>query len=599
MKKRFLCILLSAAVLMPSVPVFAADLTNTISAEEKNDTESAEEEQSAYTLEETDGLDETEGMQNGEEQKKENSWRYSDGELIPDKERAVYSNDAWTKVDGYFINNVGEAIPNAVKKGIDVSHHQGAIDWNEVKNSDVEFVIIRCGYGDNVASQDDKQWLTNVEACERLGIPYGVYLYSYATTEAQARSEAEHALRLLKGHNPTYPVYYDMEDDSTLASSSQFAEFAEIFCSTIEAAGYEAGVYANLFWWNTYLTDERFAQWDRWVAQYNSQCDYQGVYSMWQCTSSGRVPGIEGFADINFQMSEIGQWYEKDGHKYYYLNGKMLQDQGYKIDGYWYYFGSEGEMYCAEWREKAGEMYYYDESGHLVSNQGLKIDGYWYYFTSSGKMLTGWRQKGNDRYYYDSNGHMLSDCAQYIDGYKYCFNSSGKMLISTWYNGEYYGPDGRQTTPPSGDSAYTIELPGGQTTMVVGHYDFAASQQAFDLLNQYRMQNGLYPLQQANGHLQAAANIRAAELAYLFDHTRPNGDDCFTVYAYSCAENIAAGGGYGGYQFGAEEAMNGWINSPGHNANMLNDFSSSVGISAFTQTVDGVTITYFVQLFAA
>ena len=127
------------------------------------------------------------------------------------------------------------------------------------------------------------------------------------------------------------------------------------------------------------------------------------------------------------------------------------------------------------------------------------------------------RQKGNDRYYYDSNGHMLSDCAQYIDGYKYCFNSSGKMLISTWYNGEYYGPDGRQTTPPSGDSAYTIELPGGQTTMVVGHYDFAASQQAFDLLNQYRMQNGLYPLQQANGHLQAAANIRAAELAYPAD----------------------------------------------------------------------------------
>ena len=450
MKKRFLCILLSAAVLMPSVPVFAADLTNTISAEEKNDTESAEEEQSAYTLEETDGLDETEGMQNGEEQKKENSWRYSDGELIPDKERAVYSNDAWTKVDGYFINNVGEAIPNAVKKGIDVSHHQGAIDWNEVKNSDVEFVIIRCGYGDNVASQDDKQWLTNVEACERLGIPYGVYLYSYATTEAQARSEAEHALRLLKGHNPTYPVYYDMEDDSTLASSSQFAEFAEIFCSTIEAAGYEAGVYANLFWWNTYLTDERFAQWDRWVAQYNSQCDYQGVYSMWQCTSSGRVPGIEGFADINFQMSEIGQWYEKDGHKYYYLNGKMLQDQGYKIDGYWYYFGSEGEMYCAEWREKAGEMYYYDESGHLVSNQGLKIDGYWYYFGSSGAMYCSeWREKAGEMYYYDENGHLAVNTGLKIDGYWYYFGSSGAMYRSEWREkaGEmyYYDENGRLT----------------------------------------------------------------------------------------------------------------------------------------------------------
>ena len=80
------------------------------------------------------------------------------------------------------------------------------IDWNAVKNSDVEYVIIRCGYGDNYTSQDDKQWLRNVSECERLGIPYGVYIYSYAQTTAQAKSEADHVLRLLKGHNPTYPV---------------------------------------------------------------------------------------------------------------------------------------------------------------------------------------------------------------------------------------------------------------------------------------------------------------------------------------------------------------------------------------------------------
>ena len=524
MKKRFLYILLSAAVLMPSVPVFAADLTNTISAEEKNDTESAEEEQSAYTLEETDGLDETEGMQNDEEQKKENSWRYSDGELIPDKERAVYSNDAWTKVDGYFINNVGEAIPNAVKKGIDVSHHQGAIDWNEVKNSDVEFVIIRCGYGDNVASQDDKQWLTNVEACERLGIPYGVYLYSYATTEAQARSEAEHALRLLKGHNPTYPVYYDMEDDSTLASSSQFAEFAEIFCSTIEAAGYEAGVYANLFWWNTYLTDERFAQWDRWVAQYNSQCDYQGVYSMWQCTSSGRVPGIEGFADINFQMSEIGQWYEKDGHKYYYLNGKMLQDQGYKIDGYWYYFGSEGEMYCAEWREKAGEMYYYDESGHLVSNQGLKIDGYWYYFGSSGAMYCSewrekageiyyydengrseWREKAGEMYYYDENGRLTVNTGLKIDGYWYYFGSSGAMYCAEWREkaGKMYYYD------ENGHLSVNVGL------KIDGYWYYFGSSGAM-YCSEWREKAGDMYYYDENGHLVTGTTIIIDENTYTF-----------------------------------------------------------------------------------
>ena len=210
----------------------------------------------AGSIQETAGSAETElelepETEDVQAELKENSWRYSDGELIIDQGSAAYSLDAWTKVNGYFVNDIGEIIPNAVKKGVDVSHHQGEIDWEAVKNSDIEFVIIRCGYGDNYTSQDDRQWLRNVQECERLGIPYGVYLYSYATTEANARSEAAHVLRLLEGHNPSYPVYYDMEDNSTLGAREQFADFAEIFCSAVEAAGYEAGVYANLSWWNT------------------------------------------------------------------------------------------------------------------------------------------------------------------------------------------------------------------------------------------------------------------------------------------------------------------------------------------------------------
>ena len=172
------------------------------------------------------------------------------------------------------------------------------------------------------------------------------------------------------------------------------------------------------------------------------------------------------------------------------------------------------------------------------------------------------------------------------------------MLASTWYNGEYYGSDGRQTTPPSGVASYTIELPGGNTTTVVGQIDTAASQQIFNMLNQYRIQNGLAPLKQANSHLQAAANIRACELAYLYSHDRPNGQSCFSVYPYSNAENIASGYGYGGFVFSPDLAMYGWINSPGHNANMLNTYSTTVGIGAFTQTINGMTYTYYVQLFA-
>ena len=94
---------------------------------------------------------------------------------------------------------------------IDVSEHQKTIDWNKVKPK-IDGAIIRCGYGDNIKSQDDKYWHRNVSECERLGIPFGVYLYSYAANDAQAKSEAEHALRLLKGHKLSYPVYIDFEE---------------------------------------------------------------------------------------------------------------------------------------------------------------------------------------------------------------------------------------------------------------------------------------------------------------------------------------------------------------------------------------------------
>ena len=269
MKKTVLGIMLALSMIVSGFPVtaFAAETGEMVSGDNENITEGIEKEDNeagetekisdssipneevktsdstvdsmSETQEETAGntaAEENEIDQMSEQASlKENSWRYSNGELISETEqRAVYSFDAWTKVDGYFINSKGEIIPNAVKKGIDVSEHQGVIDWNAVKDSDVEFVIIRCGYGDNYTSQDDKQWLRNVSECERLGIPYGVYIYSYAQTTAQAKSEADHVLRLLKGHNPTYPVYYDMEDSSTVNSKSQFAEFASIFCKFLE-----------------------------------------------------------------------------------------------------------------------------------------------------------------------------------------------------------------------------------------------------------------------------------------------------------------------------------------------------------------------------
>ncbi|MBQ8982691.1 MAG: hypothetical protein IJ079_03805 [Lachnospiraceae bacterium] len=188
-----------------------------------------------------------------------------------------------------------------MKKVIDVSKHQGVIDWNSVKGSGITDAILRVGYGDNVVSQDDGQFERNITECKRLGINVGVYIYSYAMNVSQARSEAEHVLRLLGGRTLDYPVYYDLEDANTTGklSNGQIEQLAEEFAKTIEAAGYVVGIYANKYWWTTKLTGSVYNKWERWVAQYYSECTYSGSYGMWQYGSDGRVNGINGNVDVN------------------------------------------------------------------------------------------------------------------------------------------------------------------------------------------------------------------------------------------------------------------------------------------------------------
>ena len=176
---------------------------------------------------------------------------------------------------------------------IDVSQYQGIINWEQVKGH-IDGAILRCGYGDDIASQDDRQWKRNADECTRLGIPFGVYIYSYATSMAQAESEAQHVLRCVKGYRLSYPIYLDLEQAGT---ESGAIERANRFGDIIEAAGYWCGVYANLSWWNNYLRGlDRFT---KWVAQYNSTCDYKGQTDIWQYSSAGSVPGISGGVDVN------------------------------------------------------------------------------------------------------------------------------------------------------------------------------------------------------------------------------------------------------------------------------------------------------------
>lgn len=237
---------------------------------------------------------------------KANSFRYENGQPIA---KAVpfsaLSPNAWKKIDGKYYSSDGSVIEKAVAKGIDVSHHQGTVDWKKAKADGVEFAIIRCGYGMNQTKQDDAQWLNNVKGCEENNIPYGVYLYSYADTVEKAQSEAEHVLRLIKGHTLKYPVYYDIEEKSVLSklTAEQIEKIAETFVNTIKAEGYQTGIYSNKYNFETYLTASQFDQWNKWVAQYNSPaCTYKKSYQIWQATDTGTIDGINGAVDIDFAM---------------------------------------------------------------------------------------------------------------------------------------------------------------------------------------------------------------------------------------------------------------------------------------------------------
>ena len=193
------------------------------------------------------------------------------------------------------------------KKGIDVSEFQGKIDWEKVKNSGVEFAILRCGYGMDFSNQDDVEYERNANECERLGIPYGVYLMSYANTVEKARSEAKHVLRLIEGRKISLGVWYDIEDNGTSGAINKetLTNIINTFCNTIKNAGYRVGVYANLNWLENKIEKTIKDNYDIWVAQYYSKCEYEGKYIMWQHTSSGKVNGISTNVDMNILYEDL------------------------------------------------------------------------------------------------------------------------------------------------------------------------------------------------------------------------------------------------------------------------------------------------------
>ena len=193
---------------------------------------------------------------------------------------------------------------NGSKFGIDISRHNGSIDWNAVKSSGVDYVIIRCGYrgSSSGALITDQNFQSNIKGATAAGLKVGIYVFSQAVNEVEAVKEASLAVSLAKGYKLTYPIFIDTESSGGRADKIDVATRTAVvnaFCQTVQSAGYQAGIYASKSWFETKLSMGSIGNYRIWLAQYAAAPTYSGRYDMWQYSSKGTISGINGKVDLN------------------------------------------------------------------------------------------------------------------------------------------------------------------------------------------------------------------------------------------------------------------------------------------------------------
>ena len=193
---------------------------------------------------------------------------------------------------------------NCQFNGIDVSVWQGPnIDFQAVKNSGINFVILRAGYGRGTV---DDYFEINYQKAKAAGLNVGVYWYSYAESYDDSTSEANAVLSVMKGKQFEYPIYYDIEERSIFDKGVDFTSgIAKNFCTILESNKYYCGIYASLNFLKNYFNYEVKHKYTVWVAQYNSECTYDEPYAIWQRSSKGNVPGIDGNVDLDISYEDF------------------------------------------------------------------------------------------------------------------------------------------------------------------------------------------------------------------------------------------------------------------------------------------------------
>lgn len=216
----------------------------------------------------------------------------------------------------------------ATKKGIDVSSHQGEIDWTKVKASGVDFAIIRAGYGNDI-SQKDAYFDRNIKEAQKVGIPTGAYWFSYAVSEEDARKEAKVFQEVLKGYKLAYPVYYDFEYDSVdyakkqgvAITKAKATAFARAFLEEMRKAGYYAGNYTNVDFYLNYFDQEKLKDYALWLASWGVQKPNYTT-GLWQYADNGKVDGIQGNVDMNYAYTDYVKTIQEQG-----MNGFKRPEQ--------------------------------------------------------------------------------------------------------------------------------------------------------------------------------------------------------------------------------------------------------------------------------
>ena len=189
-------------------------------------------------------------------------------------------------------------------KGIDVSEHQGIIDWNRVKDQ-IDFAIIRCSYG---LHNIDKMAKRNIEECIRLGINFGVYFYSYALNDTQVKTEVNTLLDFIKPYKNKilFPVIIDMEDGdgykekNGMPSNEMLINICDTACQIIGTNGYFPMIYASQSWFMGRLRSDKLKKYAKWIAWWYKKAEFdKGEYPIWQYSSKGKIDGINGDVDLN------------------------------------------------------------------------------------------------------------------------------------------------------------------------------------------------------------------------------------------------------------------------------------------------------------